>query len=110
MTAFDERKPVLMSYCRLDELSSEDEELLEGLYEDAVSYMDGAGVTEPEDGPRLRQYNTCINALVLDAWDHRGTQTGDKALVDNPAFRRRINQLKMTEPPASESDGGAAWS
>lgn len=66
---------------------------------------DKMGVAEPEVGSaRLPQYNTCILALVLDAWDSRGTQTADKAFADNPAFRRRLNQLKLTEPVRSESD------
>lgn len=107
MTAFEERRAALVTYCRLDELTADEEALLESCYEDAVSYMTTAGVAEPTTAPRLAAYNLCVNALVLDAWDHRGTQTGDKALVDNPAFRRRIDQLKLSEP--SESDGGAAW-
>ena len=45
-------------------------------------------------------------ALVLDAWDNRGIQTADKSFADNPAFRRRINQLKLTEPVRSDSDTG----
>lgn len=108
MTAFEDRKAALLTYCRLDALTAEDEALLESFYEDAVSYMTTAGVAEPTAAPRLAAYNLCVNALVLDAWDHRGTQTGDRALVDNPAFRRRMNQLKLSEP--SDSDGGAAWS
>lgn len=102
--AFEDRKDALMAYCRLDELTAAETALLGELYEDAVGYMTTAGVTEPVSGARLAQYHTCINALVLDAWDHRGTQTGDKALVDNPAFRRRLEQLKRSEPPASDSD------
>lgn len=93
-----------MTYCRLDELTAEETDLLKGFYEDAVGYMTTAGVTEPAKGPRLAQYNVCVAAMVLDAWDHRGTQTGDKALADNPAFRRRIHQLKLSEPEPSESD------
>ena len=128
MTAFEERRAALMTYCRLDELTTDEEALLESCYEDAVGYMATAGVAEPMGGPRRAQYEQCVNALVLDAWDHRGTQTGDKALVDNPAFRRRMNQLKLSEPPVSaaeqwngtaaglaadarsDSDGGAVWS
>lgn len=102
--AFEDRRAALMTYCRLDELTAEDEALLGELYEDAVSYMTTAGISEPTAGARAAQYHTCVAALVLDAWDHRGTQTGDRALVDNPAFRRRLNQLKLSEPPASESD------
>lgn len=102
--AFEDRKAALLTYCRLDELTVEDEELLKVFYEDAVGYMTTAGVAEPTDGPRAAQYHVCVAAMVLDAWDHRGTQTGDKALVDNPAFRRRLDQLKLSEPEPSESD------
>lgn len=107
MTAFAERKTAITTYCRLDDLTAEEEALLEAAYEDAVSYMTTAGVSEPTEGARLAQYHQCVNALVLDAWDNRGTQTGDRALVENPAFRRRLNQLKLTEPEPSDSDGEA---
>lgn len=100
--AFEDRRAALMTYCRLDELTAEEEALLGELYEDAVAYMTTAGVAEPEEGTRAAQYHTCVSALVLDAWDHRGTQTGDRALVDNPAFRRRLNQLKLSEPEPEE--------
>lgn len=101
--AFEDRRAALMAYCRLDELTAEDEVLLGELYEDAVSYMTTAGISEPTTGVRAAQYHTCVAALVLDAWDHRGTQTGDKALADNPAFRRRLNQLKLSEPGPEEA-------
>nr|DAE11425.1 MAG TPA: head-tail connector protein [Siphoviridae sp. ct4F219] len=105
MTAFSDRQASILSYCRIDDPTPEDLSLLEGFHADAVSYMRNAGVAEPETGSaRLPQYNTCILALVLDAWDNRGVQTADKAFADNPAFRRRINQLKRTEPVRSESD------
>lgn len=103
MTAFEDRRAALLGYCRLEELTAEEEALLESFYEDAVGYMTTAGVAEPVSATRLAQYNTCVSALVLDAWDHRGTQTGDKALVENPAFRRRINQLKLSEPRPEEA-------
>ena len=106
MTAFSDRQASILSYCRIDDPTPEDLTLLEGFHADAVSYMEGAGVAEPEAGSaRLPQYNTCILAMVLDAWENRGTQTADKAFADNPAFRRRLNQLKRTEPvTVSESD------
>ena len=106
MTAFSDRQASILSYCRIDDPTPEDLTLLEGFHADAVSYMRSAGVAEPEAGSaRLSQYNTCILALVLDAWDNRGVQTADKAFADNPAFRRRLNQLKLTEPvTVSESD------
>ena len=93
------RKAALMAYCRIDELADGEEALLESLYEDAAAYLAEAGVSEPDAGTgRAAQYDQCVNALVLDAWDHRGTQTAGQALVENPAFRRRLNQLKLTEP------------
>lgn len=108
MAAFSDRQASILSYCRIDDPTPEDLSLLEGFHADAVSYMAGAGVAEPETGSaRLPQYNTCILAMVLDAWENRGTQTADKAFADNPAFRRRLNQLKRTEPVmVSESDTG----
>lgn len=105
MTAFSDRQACILSYCRIDDPTPEDLTLLEGFHADAVSYMCDAGVAEPEAGSaRLPKYNTCILALVLDAWENRGTQTADKAFADNLAFRRRLNQLKRTEPVRSESD------
>ena len=108
MAAFSDRQASILSYCRIDDPTPEDLSLLEGFHADAVSYMRNAGVAEPEAGSaRLPQYNTCILAMVLDAWDNRGTQTAHKAFADNPAFRRRLNQLKRTEPVmVSESDTG----
>ena len=105
MAAFSDRQASILSYCRIDDPTPEDLALLEGFHADAVSYMAGAGVAEPETGAaRLPQYNTCIMALVQDARDNRGTQTADKVFADNPAFRKRINQLKRTEPVRSDSD------
>ena len=99
MNLTPERQASLMAYCKLDELSAEEEVLLESMYFDAVDYLAGAGVSAPEKGSgRAAKYDQCVNALVLDAWDHRGTQTAGQALVENPAFRRRLNQLKLTEP------------
>lgn len=107
MTAFEARRDTLLAYCRIDDPVPEDLTLLEDMCMEAMGYLHGAGVTEPETGsPRLPLYNACVNALVLDAWDNRGTQTGVKEISDNPAFRRKLNQLKLTEPPVSESDTG----
>ena len=103
------RKAALLAYCRIDELSEDDTALLESMYFDAVDYLAGAGVSAPEEGSgRAAQYDQCVNALVLDAWDHRGSQTAGQALVENPAFRRRLNQLKLTEP-VPDSGTGIGW-
>lgn len=105
MAAFSDRQASILSYCRIDDPTPEDLSLLEGFHAAAVSYLLDAGVAEPKAGSaRLPNYNICILAMVLDAWENRGTQTSDKVFADNPAFRRRINQLKRTEPVRSESD------
>ena len=60
--------------------------------------MTNAGVREPEEGtPRRAQYDLCINFMVLRDFDLRDAQV-DGAIQDNPAFRRLLNQLKLTEP------------
>ena len=105
MAAFSDWQASILSYCRIDDPAPEDLTLLEVFYAAAVSYMLDAGVAEPKAGSaRLPKYNTCILAMVLDAWENRGTQTADKTFADNPAFRRRINQLKRSEPVRSDSD------
>lgn len=103
----DERKATLLAYCRLEK-DEVDPGLLEMLYEDAVDYMAGAGVSVPEEGSgRRAKYDMCVNALVLDAHDNRGTQMGAN-LQENKAFRRRLNQLKLTEPVSNLDTGTGA--
>lgn len=105
------RKRQLLVYCRIEEedLIPEDSLLLETFYQAAVGYMAGAGISEPEDGTLRRgQYDLCVNALVLDAWDRRGTaatERGTYTTVENRSFRQLLNQLKLTEPlPAAGED------
>lgn len=104
MALTEARKAELMAYCRIDAMDAGDGSLLETLYTAAEAYMLQAGVHEPADGTvRRSQYDLCINYLVLDSYDQRDTViTG--TIVDNPAFRRIMNQLKLTEPVVSESD------
>lgn len=103
-TLTEARWAALKAYCRIDELTPDEDTLLASLYHSAISYMKQAGVSEPEaDSPRRAQYDLCVSAMVLDAWDNRGTASGG-TIYDNPAFRRRLSQLKFTEPIVSESD------
>ena len=105
------RKSALLAYCRIDELDVGEAALLESLYAAAVAYMEQAGVSEPKEGtPRRAQYDLAVNYLVLDAYDQRETVFAGTIVADNPAFRRIMNQLKLTEPVVSESDtaGGGA--
>ena len=106
MAMTDERKAALMAYCRLDSLTDAENSLLESMYDAAVHYMADAGVSEPKEGtPRRAQYDLCVNAIVLHDWDNRSSFSVGTSVDDNPAFRRKLNQLKHTEPPdVSESD------
>lgn len=93
------RRAELLAYCKLTEFAEDPEvtALLETLYGAALAYMAQAGVSEPPEGtPRRAQYDLCVNALVLDGWDRREI-TVSGAAVENPAFRRTVNQLKRTE-------------
>ena len=101
MALTEERKAELLAYCKLTELADdpEVEALIPAFYEAAVGYMEGAGITEPAaDTARRAQYDLCVNAMVLDAYDRRGAQT-EGSVGDNPMLRRMITQLKLTEVP-----------
>lgn len=98
MALTEERKAALLAYCRIDALGEGEELLFQGLYDAAVSYMEQAGIREPEDTARRAQYDLCVNAMVLDAYDRRGAQT-EGNVGDNPMLRKMITQLKLTEVP-----------
>ena len=101
MSLNKKRRDALLAYCHLTELADEPEvkTLLPALYAAAVGYMEGAGVAQPKEGTtRAAQYDQCVNYLVLDAWERRETSMVATVVADNPAFRRLINQLKLTEP------------
>ena len=105
MPISDERLPSLLAYCQITDPDPYDLITLNGLYDAAAGYLTEAGVAEPAAGtPRRAQYNLLVNALVLDGWDLRGTQVETAVLQENPSFRRMLNQLKMTEMPAEETE------
>ena len=108
MALTEARKAALLAYCKLADLADdpEVERLIPLYYEDAVGYMEDAGIKEPEEGTARRaRYDLCVNAMVLDGWEHRDAKE-PTAAVENPAFRRRLNQLKLTEP-VSDLDTGS---
>ena len=107
MALSDERREALLAYCRLTELQDDPEVqvVIPALYEAAVGYMDQAGISLPEAGtPRAAQYDLCVNAMVLDWWDHLDMKEPSSSSVENVAFRRMINQLKLTDPLLGVSD------
>lgn len=98
MALTEERRARLLAYCRITEPTDEELLTLEGLYDAAMGYMEGAGIREPAAGtPRAAQYDLCVNFMVLRDFDQRDAQVSG-TVSDNPAFRRLINQLKLTEP------------
>lgn len=98
----EEKLAGLLAYCRIDETDETELALLDTLYDAAVGYLDNAGVSQTKAGtPRAAQYELAVNSLVLDAYDRREAATSG-ALSDNPAFRRLIVQLKLTEPAVQE--------
>lgn len=94
----DERRASLLAYCRIEEPTAEEMLTLETLYDAAVGYLEGAGISQPAPGtPRAAQYDLAVNFMVLRDFDLRDAEvTG--TIQDNPAFRRLITQLKLTEP------------
>ena len=95
----DARKAELLAYCRIDAVETGEAALIQTLYDSALGYMDQAGVSEPAAGtPRRAQYDLCVNYLVLDGWDRRDMTLDGSNVSENPAFRRMLNQLKLTEP------------
>lgn len=108
MALTEERKAALLAYCKLTELADdpEVEALIPAFYEAAVGYMDGAGVTEPKEGTARRaQYDLCVNAMVLDSWEHRDLKEPASQVSENVVFRRMLNQLKLTEVSNLNTEG-----
>lgn len=99
-----ERLSEIAAYCKVDADDAE----LPGFVDAAAAYLSGAGVSEPEDGTaRSAQYLQCVKYLALDLYDRRDAAV-EGTLGDNPAFRRMLNQLKLTEPVPDSGTGEAA--
>lgn len=98
MALSEERRASLAAYCRIDLAETGETALLETLYDAAEAYLTQAGVAEPKDGtPRRSQYDLAVNYLVLDAYDRRDVTITGTIVSANPAFRRLLDQLKLTE-------------
>ena len=94
----------IAAYCKVDANDAE----LPGFVDTAAAYLADAGVLEPQDGSlRYAKYLQCVKYLALDLYDRRDTAV-EGALSDNPAFRRLINQLKLTEPVPDSGTGEGA--
>lgn len=105
MAMSEERRDRLLAYCRIEEPTPEELATLEVLYDAAVGYLEGAGVSQPPAGTnREAQYELCVNFMVLRDFDLRDATITGTIVADNPAFRKLITQLKLSEPIVSESD------
>ncbi len=99
MPMTDERRAALLAYCRIEDPTAEDLITLENLHDAAVGYLEGAGVSLPPEGSSRRaQYDLAVNFMVLRDFDLRDATITGTIVADNPAFRRLITQLKLTEP------------
>ena len=89
-------------YCHVE---ADDAELLDEL---KAGFQTLEEKVEPQDGsPRYAKYLQCVKYLALDLYDRRDAAV-EGALSDNPAFRRLINQLKLTEPVPDSGTGEGA--
>lgn len=91
-------------YMRIE--GGEEDLTVNGLVLAAREYLDKAGVALPEPGSSRRGlYDLACHSLALSWYDNRDLMTAGQ-LGENPALRRVINQLKLTEPPVSTLDTG----
>ena len=105
MALSETRRQELYGYCRIDVPTPEDAALIDILYTGAVGYLSDAGVRVPPAGTARRaKYDLCVNYMVLDGYDHR-EMTVPAVTMDNPAFRRILNQMKLTEPAEAVEHG-----
>ena len=102
----EEFKTQVLAYCREPEPDADDLTVLNQAWDSAAAYLEGAGVTQPpaENAARTALWLSVMCAMVLDEYDQRGGQFTEGKLQDNAVFRRKLNQLKQTEPPLSEEE------
>ena len=88
----------VLAYCQEPEPEEADLLVLDQAWDSAESYLKGAGVTRPgpENAGRLALWLSVMLAMVLDEYDQRGAQFDAGKLQDNPVFRRKLTQLKLS--------------
>ena len=102
----EEFKARVLAYCQEPEPDEADLLTLDQAWDSSAAYLEGAGVSQPpaENTARRSLWLSVMLAMVLDEYDQRGGQFTEGKLQDNPVFRRKLNQLKLTEPPRSEEE------
>ena len=87
MALTDERLDRLLRYCEVDPADEHRVTKIRDLYPGAVAYLEGAGISEPEEGSLRREsYDLCVNALVLDSLDLPELSVGGTDNVDSGVF------------------------
>lgn len=89
------------AYCKVTD--TEDDTLIEALWNAAVDYLDEAGVpSELADTPR---YNLAVEALTLHWYDLRGGAVTGVQVTEIPlGLGPIIKQLQNYVPPEAEED------
>lgn len=78
------------SYCRID--GDFEDELLLSLIDAAKTYLDNAGIPEPEEDWPL--YELAVKAIVLEFFEHRGlTESGGMSTIRG--LENVIVQMKL---------------
>lgn len=100
----EEFRAQVLAYCREPEPEAEDLVVLNQAWDSSAAYLEGAGVSQPpaENAARRSLWLSVMCAMVLDEYDQRGGQFTEGKLQDNPVFRRKLTQLKLTEAPAGD--------
>lgn len=96
----EEYRAQVLAYCREPEPDEADLLALDQAWDSGAAYLEGAGAARPpaEDAARTALWLSVMCALTLDEYDQRGAQFEQGKLQDNPAFRRKLVQLKLSEP------------
>lgn len=89
MAVDPEKLAAAKQYMRID--GSEDDTVIEALYEASVLYLKDSGIDEPTSDPAL--YNLAVWSLTLHYYDHRDA-VGNEASFPI-GLRPIINQLKL---------------
>lgn len=101
----EEYQDLVRSYCQEPEPDEADLLALHQAWDSSAAYLEGAGVSRPpvENVARTALWLGVMLPMVLDEYDQRGAQFEQGKLQDNPVFRRKLVQLKLTEPLPEEA-------
>ena len=101
----EEYQDLVRSYCQEPEPDEADLLALHQAWDSSAAYLEGAGVSQPpvENVARTALWLGVMLPMVLDEYDQRGAQFEQGKLQDNPDFRRKLVQLKLTEPLPEEA-------